>query len=187
MDEHKPIPANSPAFEYVYVANQRCDCGDCFAVVSQELCNTPGGPIDRVTGRCKGCGAERSFDFDIHSFFGDFEKYDRFRQTDQHFRAAMAHVRERRLEEAETALRQVVDPEEGEPAFAWGHYHLAQVLFMSGRPEKALEHLQRAAAIQPLEADIYTGLAHACRALGRAAEYDEFLCRAETLREKSGG
>ena len=104
------IVANSPAFEYVYVANQRCACGGHFAVVCQEL---RAGPVDRLTGRCELCGEETAFDFDIGSFFGQFEKYSRFHQTDDRFREAMAHIHAGRWGEAEAALQQAVDEEEG--------------------------------------------------------------------------
>jgi len=154
------IPANSPAFEYVYVANQRCECGGYFAAVRQELRTPPSGPVDRITGRCQACQAERIFDFDIRSFFGQFERYDRFRQTDAHFKEAMACIRQGQWAEAEAALHRVVDPEEGEPAFAWGYYHLGRVLYMQGRVDEARACLERAAEIQPLELDIQEVLAH---------------------------
>lgn len=157
--EPEIVPVNSPAFEYVYVANQRCECGGYFAAIRQELRMLPSGPIDHITGRCQLCQAERAFDFDIHSFFGQIERYDRFRQTDAHFKEAMVCVREQRWAEAEAALRLVVDPDEGEPAFAWGYYHLAQVLRVQGRLGEARLMLERAAAIQPLEPEIQELLA----------------------------
>ncbi len=159
------IPANSIAFEYVYVSNQRCECGRYFAVQRQELGSTSCGPIDRIIARCEGCQAERTFVFDIGSFFGQFEKYGRFDQTEAHFKQAMAHLRDRRFAEAEMELRQVVDPAEGEPAFAWAHYHLGMLALVQGRADEALSHLERAAAIQPLEAEILEGLARA-RSMG---------------------
>lgn len=162
------IPTNSIEFEYVYVANQRCACGGYFAAVRQELRQGPRGPVDHLTARCEQCGAERSFDFDIRTFFGHWEKYGRFRQTDGHFRQAMRHLQAGELAEAEAALRRVVDEEEGEPAFAWGHYHLGCVLLLERRAGEALSHLERAAAIQPLEAEIHEALARALEATGRA-------------------
>jgi len=180
------IPANSPGFEYVYVANQRCECGGYFATVSQELRNPPSGPVDRLRARCESCGAERAFDFDIGSFFGQFERYGRFQQTEDRFREAMAHLRAGRLAEAEAALRVVVDPQEGEPAFAWGYYHLGRVLLMRGRAEEAVEALERAASIQPLEPDIYEALSRACRAAGRKEDAEAHLRQAEALRTRFG-
>jgi tetratricopeptide (TPR) repeat protein len=182
MDESALIPANSPSFEYVYVANQRCDCGGVFATVRQELCGSPSSPVDRIVGCCETCGAERTFDFDVHSFFGQFEKYSHFHQTDDRFREAMAHVRAGRLAEAEAALRRVVDPEEGEPAFAWGRHHLGMVLLRQERPDEAVVHLEQAQALQPLEPDIYEGLAQAYSAVGRGAEATACFQRAEELR-----
>ncbi|MGB9774942.1 MAG: tetratricopeptide repeat protein [Anaerolineae bacterium] len=161
-----PIPVNSIEFEYVYVANQRCACGGYFAAVRQELRRGPAGPVDVLTARCEGCGAERTFEFDVGSFFGQWEKYGRFRKTDQWFREAMAHWSAGRLAEAEEALRQVVDAKEGEPAFAWGHYHLGRVLLLEERVEEARAHLERAAVIQPLEPDIREALARALEAMG---------------------
>lgn len=163
-----PIPTNSIEFEYVYVANQRCACGGYFAAVRQETRQGPAGPTDVLTARCEGCGAERSFEFDIRSFFAQWEKYGRFRQTDQRFRDGMAHLSAGRLAEAEAALRQVVDAEEGEPAFAWGHYQLGRVLLIAGRAEEARAHLERAVAIQPLEPEIHEALARALEAAGES-------------------
>ena len=150
MDETDLIPANSPSFEYVYVANQRCECGRTFRAVRQELRAGPSGPVDRIVACCEGCGSERAFDFGIASFFGQFERYSRFGQTDDRFREAMVLLSEGHLAEAEAALRQVVVPEEGEPAFAWAHYHLGMILLAQRRWEEARVHLERATAIQPL-------------------------------------
>jgi tetratricopeptide (TPR) repeat protein len=184
MNDSPPIITNSPAFEYVYVANQRCDCGGRFAAAGQELRNTPTGPVDRITGRCAACSEGRIFDFDISSFFGQFERYDLFRQTDAHFQEAMVHVRAQQWEEAEAALRRVIDPEEGEPAFAWAHFHLGAVLLCRGRAEEAVAQLETAALIQPLEADIHEMLGNACQGAGRVAEARIHVERAQELRER---
>lgn len=184
MEESALIPANSPAFEYVYVANQRCECGGYFHVVSQELRTPSAGPVDRLNAHCRACGAERFFDFDISSFFGRFEKYGRFHQVDDQFREAMARLRAGRLAEAAAALRQVIDPEEGEPAFAWGHYHLGMTLLLQRRHEEAVAHLQQAVAIQPLEPDIHEGLARAHQAAGRETEAEDHFHQAEKLRAR---
>ncbi len=178
------IPANSIEFEYVYVANQRCECGRYFAALRQELRQGPAGPVDVLTARCEGCGAERTFEFNIGSFFGQWEKYGRFRQTDGHFREAMQHLRAGRLEEAEVALRQVVDAEEGEPAFAWGHYHLGCVLLLEGRAEEARVHLERAVAIQPLEPEIHQALARALEATGQMEDARAHWQESTALRER---
>jgi len=184
MSENELIPINSPSFEYVYVANQRCACGGSFAVVRQELHTSPSGPVDRIVARCETCGEERAFDFDIGSFFGRFEEYSRFHQTDDHFREAMRRVRAGQLPQAEAALRQVVDPEEGEPAFAWGHYHLGMVLLLQGRLDEAVACLERAAALQPLEPDIHRGLGRAYRAAGRETNGIACSRRAEELQAR---
>lgn len=181
MGERDLIAANSPSFEHVYVANQRCECGRAFRAVRQELRAGPSGPVDRIVAHCEGCGSERAFDFDIASFFGRFERYSRFGQTDDRFREAMVLLREGHLAEAEAALRQVVDPEEGEPAFAWAHYHLGMVLLAQSHWEEARVHLGRAAAIQPLEPEIQEGLARACRGMGRETEAQGHLERSAEL------
>lgn len=178
------IPVNSIEFEYVYVANQRCACGGYFAAVRQELRQGPSGPVDHLLARCEGCGAERSFEFDIRSFFGQWERYGRFRRTDERFREAMSQLRAGRLAAAESALRQVVDAEEGEPAFAWGHYHLGCVLLLEGQAEKARFHLERAVAIQPLEPDIHEALARALQATGEEEAARSHLREGATLRER---
>jgi tetratricopeptide (TPR) repeat protein len=179
-----PIPTNSIEFEYVYVANQRCSCGGYFVAVRQELRQRPSGPVDYLIARCEGCGAERSFEFDLRSFFGQWERYGRFRQTEERFREAMSQWRAGRLAEAEAALRRVVDAEEGEPAFAWGHYHLGCILLLEGRAEEARFHLERAAAIQPLEPDIHEALARALQAAGEEEDARFHLREGATLRER---
>jgi len=179
-----PIPANSIEFEYVYVANQRCDCGGYFVALRQELRQGPAGPVDVLIACCEDCGAERTFEFDIGSFFGQWEKYGRFRQTDQWFRDAMSHLIAGRLAEAETALRQVVDAEEGEPAFAWGHYHLGCVLLLEGRAEEARAYLERAVAIQPLEPEIHQALARALEAAGESEAAQAHRRESTTLRAR---
>ncbi len=178
------IPVNSVTFEYVYVANQRCECGGYFATVSQELHISPSGPVDRLKARCESCGVERTFDFDISSFFGQLEKYGHFRLVDDCFRQAMLHLRAGRLGEAEAALRRVVDPEEGEPAFAWGYYHLGMVLLYQNRPEEALPYLERASALQPLEPDIHEGVGRAYQAAGFGREAEDRFRLVEKLRTR---
>lgn len=184
MENDQAILVNSLAFEYVYVANQRCQCGGYFAALSQQLRNTPSGPVDRINAGCQECGAERAFDFNISSFFGEFEEYARFHDTDDHFREAMEHQRAGRIDQAEQALRRVIDPQRGEPAFAWAHFHLAMVLLRQGETEEALAHLERAAAIQPLEPKIHQALGQVCRAQGRESAAEEYIGRAEELREQ---
>ncbi len=181
-----PIPTNSVEFEYVYVANQRCPCGGYFSPVRQELRQSPAGPVDRLTARCERCGVETSFDFDIRSFFGQWEKYGRFHQVDAHFREGMEHLRAGRLAEAEQTLQQVVDPEEGEPFFAWGHFHLGTLLLLEGRPEEARKHLEQAAAIQPLEPEIHEALGHALQALGNPEAARAHFRESAALREQFG-
>jgi len=179
-----PVPANSIEFEYVYVANQRCPCGGYFSPAHQELRHTSSGPVDRLIARCERCGTEASFDFDIRSFFGQWEKYGRFHRVDGHFREAMGHLRVGHLSEAEQALQRVVDPEEGEPFFAWGHFHLGRVLLLEGRPAEALEHLQQAAEIQPLEPDIHEALGYALQALGQTMAAQACFRESARLREQ---
>ncbi len=180
------IPANSPSFEYVYVANQRCECGGWFTTLRQELHQTSSGPVDRIIARCDKCSTERSFDFDIHTFFAQFDKYARFLHTEAQFREAMDHIRAGRLSDAASALRQVVDPEEGEPAFAWAHYHLARVLLLQGQTGDALVHLEQAAAIQPLEPEMHQVLGETLQAAGRTEAGQEHLQQAAGLRERFG-
>ncbi len=180
------IPANSPGFEFVYVANQRCECGGYFATVNQTLGYSPTRPTEQVQARCEACGAERTFVFDISSFFGKFERYDRFQQTEETFRRAMAALRAGRPDQAEASLREVVDPEKGEPAFAWGYYHLGRVLLMQGRAEEAVVVLEQALAIQPLEPDIHRVLARALQAVGRKEQAQGHLREAEELQARFG-
>ena len=189
MSDSSPIFTNSPAFEYVYVANQRCDCGGYFAVVRQELRTPYSNPLDVLTARCEGCGAERTFAFDISSFFGDPENYARFNQTDDHFRRAMELLDESQLSAAEAELRLVVEPEEGEPRFAWAHYHLGRVLLQQQRPEEAVDCLELAAEIQPLEPLIYEELARACLAAGWEERAQAHHARAAELAkmQEAGG
>lgn len=176
------IPTNSLAFEYVYVANQRCTCGGYYRVTCQRLGRGPSGPTDQLTGACQACGAERTFTFDISSFFGDFEKYNRFQQTDERFREAMVHIRAGELDQAAGLLREVVDPEEGEPAFAWAHTHLGNVLLHLGDLEAAVAHLERAAEIQPLAPDIRETLGRAYQMAGREEAAEDQFHRARALR-----
>jgi tetratricopeptide (TPR) repeat protein len=178
----RPIPTNSLAFEYVYVANQRCPCGGYYSVTRQRLGRGPSGPTDRLTGVCEACAAERAFTFDISSFFGEFEKYNRFQETEERFREAMIHIRAGEFAQAAAALQEVVDPDEGEPAFAWAHTHLGNVLLQLGNAEAAVVHLERAAEIQPRAPDIQEALARAYRVSGREEEAEGQVQRANALR-----
>lgn len=184
MTEPRPIPVNSATFEYVYVANQRCECGGRYKVMRQELLTFEGMPVDRLAVVCTSCDQERHFEFDVSSFFGDFEKYGRYRETEAHFQQAVVHIQARDWPAAEEELRRVVDPEEGEPAFAWAHYHLGMVLLMQKRVAEALPHLEHAVAIQPLEADMHEGLGRVYRASGREADALSHFYQAQELRTR---
>lgn len=182
MNKSNPIPANSVTFEYVYVANQRCECGGLYNVKSQELVNASSSPVDRLSAQCGKCNAARDFNFDISSFFGKLEAYDSFKQVDDLFRQAMNHIRANEFAKAETLLRRIIDPSEGEPAFAWAHFHLGMVLLMLSRTKEAIEHLEQALAIQPLEPDIHEGLGRACQAAGMEEQAAMHFRECEKLR-----
>jgi tetratricopeptide (TPR) repeat protein len=183
MDKPNLIPANSVTFEYVYVANQRCECGGLYNVKSQELVNaSSSNAVDRLSAQCGKCNAGRQFDFDISSFFGQFDAYDSFKQVDVHFREAMGHIRAADFAKAEALLRQVIDPSVGEPAFAWAHFHLGMVLLMQSHIAKAIEHLERALAIQPLEPDIHEGLGRAYQEAGKEKQATKHFQECEKLK-----
>jgi tetratricopeptide (TPR) repeat protein len=164
-----PIKVNSPEFEYVYVANQRCPCGGDYTVVRQELMHTT-PPTDYLECRCQKCDQERTFAFDISSFFGHFEKYGRFVETDRQFHEALLQLKMGQLAQAEEAFLRVIDPDEGEPNFAWGLFYLGSLYLALERPAEAYEYLSRAVAIQSLDAPLHQMLAFACRFLGREEE-----------------
>jgi hypothetical protein len=69
------IVVHSIQEEHLYVLLQRCACGQAFELVSQTLENEGGRQVDRVTGRCSGCGRSQDFFFDVTGFFGDRERY----------------------------------------------------------------------------------------------------------------
>lgn len=65
------VAVPSIAAEYVFLQQQRCPaCGHGYAMIRQALTHHAGRPYDVLEVRCTGCGAQRSFAFDISSFFG---------------------------------------------------------------------------------------------------------------------
>ena len=181
----RPIKVNSPEFEYVYVANQRCPCGGDYTIVRQALMlTTP--PSDRLECRCQQCDRERVFVFDIGSFFGQSEKYGRFAKTDRHFHEALLRLRIGQLTQAEERFLRVIDPDEGEPNFAWALFYLGSLYLELERPAEAYEYLSRAVDIQPLDAPLHQMLAFACRLLGREKEARQQLAIMLELERRFG-
>ena len=65
------VAVPSVAAEYAFLRQQRCPaCGHGYGLVRQALTHHAGRPYDVLEVRCAGCGALRSFAFDISSFFG---------------------------------------------------------------------------------------------------------------------
>ena len=65
------VAVPSIAAEYAFLQQQRCPtCGHGYGLVRQALTHQAGRPYDVLEVRCTGCGAQRSFAFDISSFFG---------------------------------------------------------------------------------------------------------------------
>ena len=69
MDFDAAIAAHSVAEEYAHIARQRCACGGSLRFVKQALLRKEERYFDLVETRCRRCGAEREFLFDISSFF----------------------------------------------------------------------------------------------------------------------
>ncbi len=151
------IPANSVTFELAHIAAQRCTCGGHYHVKSQQQLLANELPIDRVRAVCEACGAERAFYFDIHTFYGDPDAYDRFAATEAALRAGIAAIHAHNWAAAEAHLRRAVDPVEGEPAFGWGHYHLGMVLLAQGRYAEGLTHIEAAIRWIPGEPEFERG------------------------------
>ncbi|HOG46003.1 MAG TPA: hypothetical protein PLJ35_09745 [Anaerolineae bacterium] len=65
------IPVQSVAEEYRRVRQERCPCGGRYQVGRQALLEDDAGRhYDCLDATCEQCGAERTFLFDISSFFG---------------------------------------------------------------------------------------------------------------------
>jgi hypothetical protein len=66
-----PLVAASIEDEYRYMQDHPCPaCGGRYGVLRQSLLFKDGTPFDGFETRCGGCGARRSFHFDISAFFG---------------------------------------------------------------------------------------------------------------------
>ncbi len=182
----KLIPANSFAFELVHIYAQRCDCGGRYEVRTQHLLKANETPIDRITAVCRRCGTERDFFFDVHTFYGLEEgTSSRFAATEAALRAGIEAINRGDFEEAVGHMRRVVDAEQGEPAFGWGHYHLGMLLLVLGRREAGYEEIRRAVALVPNEAEFHRGLAKAAELLGRIEEAEAERALSENLRQRN--
>ncbi len=179
------IPANSLTFELAYIAASHCECGGTYQAQSQQLLFANDLPIDRVQAQCERCGQSRDFYFDIHSFYGQGDQYQRFEATEAVLRVAVEAIHAQQWTTAEAHLRQVIDPEQGEPAFGWGHYHLGMVLLVQGRHEEGLAQIQAALRWHPGEAEFYRGLNRALTLLGRTSEAEEARVTYQELQQKS--
>lgn len=64
----KLIKVNSIPEEYSYIDTQRCECAGQYEKLSQAV--FPDQKMDEIKVVCKSCKKEKSFYFDISSFFG---------------------------------------------------------------------------------------------------------------------
>ena len=83
---------------------------------------------------------------------------------------AWTYLRMGRLAEAESAANRAL---EIDPTMTWGHYYLGNVLLMRGRPEEALQEMQRETHFGAQE----QGLAVVYHALGKTKEADAAQAR----------
>jgi hypothetical protein len=69
-DLSQAIKVGSILEEYAHVSGQRCTCGGRYEKSAQALLMHNGKPHDQLIVNCAQCGQQRSFLFDISSFFG---------------------------------------------------------------------------------------------------------------------
>lgn len=62
------IKVNNIREEYRHIESQKCECGGEFDKISQAV--FPEQKMDEIKVICKKCKKEKSFYFDISSFFG---------------------------------------------------------------------------------------------------------------------
>ncbi len=180
------IPANSFAFELLHIYAQRCECGGRYEVRTQHVLKANGLPIDRITAICTRCGAERDFYFDAHTFYGsEGGTAERFAATERALREGIEAINRGDFEAALHKMRRVIDPQEGEPAFGWGHYHLGMLLLVRGERQAGYDEIKKAVALVPNEAEFHRGLAKAAELLGRAEEAAAERAKAAQLQARN--
>lgn len=69
----EPVLVSDVSQEYDYVRKQRCSCGGGYEVVSQSVSEANGKHLDRLYCKCRGCGDERTFVFDVTSVFQELD------------------------------------------------------------------------------------------------------------------
>ena len=67
------IAVSDVSEEYAYVAKQRCQCGGSYTVERQSTGTAEGKHFDELFCKCKKCGKERSFTFDVTSLFEEYK------------------------------------------------------------------------------------------------------------------
>jgi hypothetical protein len=78
--EAEGLVVNSVNEEYLYLMLQECSCGSNYpkdTLISQTLQTQGNLAWDIIKNKCKGCGAEKSFKFDISRFYGDIRLYSK--------------------------------------------------------------------------------------------------------------
>ncbi|HPZ08211.1 MAG TPA: hypothetical protein PL110_08860 [Candidatus Eremiobacteraeota bacterium] len=68
--QDEAIVVSSISEEYSYISIQKCECGGPLKSKMQSLLFKDNRPFDRLKCECQSCGKEKSFYFDISSFFG---------------------------------------------------------------------------------------------------------------------
>jgi tetratricopeptide (TPR) repeat protein len=89
-----------------------------------------------------------------------------------HFNAGVAELREKKLDAAATSFRRAV---ELEPSLSRGWSVLAMIELENGKPAEALEHAERAVALDVADMNALRTRYEALAALGRAADADAAL------------
>jgi len=179
------IRANSVTFEISHIMAQRCECGGRYEIQSQHLVDADGTPLDRIYAECTQCAEERDFHFDISSFYGQPERYNRFEKTEELLREGLEAIQAQRWEAAADYLRRVLDPEAGEPDFGWAHYHLGMVLLVRREYEAGVAEIRRAIQLVPREAEFYRGLSKGLELQGHEAEAERARQRYQALLDRN--
>jgi tetratricopeptide (TPR) repeat protein len=114
----------------------------------------------------------------------ELEKYDKIREqvstADRRYKDALARLEDGKISEAETMLRDVIRLA---PSYGPALQSLGTLLLDRGSPEKASGFLQRAAEVNPLNAEIWYSLGAAYFKSGRMREALDAVNRATVLNE----
>lgn len=157
------IDVASWPFCLVYLHTQQCACGGRWEAGEHRL----QALLEVHCARCRACGAEREFWFDMSRVLNDPWGHERFEDLRGLFNDGLEALEADQPQQALDLLREVTARE---PWFGLAWLHLGMAHMVLDAPERARDALERAVGLLPMDPRVRRRLAGCYAVLGLEAK-----------------